>query len=154
VLDLGVGGGRTAGPLSKIASCYVGLDYSQGMVAICRARDPRLELHHGDATDLSRFENRHFDAVVFLATGVDYIRTDEDRVKCLREVARVSKPGGVFVVSSHNAQAIGAWPRAASKIRGASFISFARVRDWPHARYHMPRSGRARAICSTQSSAA
>src|SRR5580704_7545449 len=86
VLDLGVGGGRTAGPLSKIASCYVGLDYSQGMVAICRARDPRLELHHGDATDLSRFENRHFDAVVFLATGVDYIRTDEDRVKCLREV--------------------------------------------------------------------
>ena len=31
VLDLGVGGGRTAGPLSKIASCYIGLDYSQGM---------------------------------------------------------------------------------------------------------------------------
>ena len=30
VLDLGVGGGRTAGPLSKIASCYIGLDYSQG----------------------------------------------------------------------------------------------------------------------------
>jgi len=26
------GGGRTAGPLSKIASCYIRLDYSQGIV--------------------------------------------------------------------------------------------------------------------------
>ena len=50
VLDLGVGVGRTAGPLSKIASCYIGLDYSQGMVEACRARYPQLEVHHGDAT--------------------------------------------------------------------------------------------------------
>jgi hypothetical protein len=28
-----------------------------------------------DATDLSRFEDRHFDANVFSANGVDYIRT-------------------------------------------------------------------------------
>ena len=51
VLDLGVGGGRTVGPLSKIASCYIGLDYSEGMVEVCRARSPQLEFHHGDATD-------------------------------------------------------------------------------------------------------
>ena len=111
VLDLGVGGGRTAGPLSKIASCYIGLDYSQGMVEACRSSYPQLEFRHGDATDLSRFEDRHFDAVVFSANGIDYIRTDEGRAKCLREVARVLKPGGVFIVSSHNAQAIGVWPQ-------------------------------------------
>ena len=111
VLDLGVGGGRTVGPLSKIASCYIGLDYSEGMVEVCRARYPQLEFHHGDATDLSRFEDKHFDAVVFSANGVDYIRTDEGRAKCLREIARVLKPGGVFVVSSHNAQKVGVWPQ-------------------------------------------
>jgi SAM-dependent methyltransferase len=111
VLDLGVGGGRTAGPLSKIASCYIGLDYSQGMVEACRARYPQLEFHLGDATDLSRFEDRHFDAVVFSANGIDCIRTDEGRAECLREVAGVLKPGGVFVVSSHNAQSIGVWPQ-------------------------------------------
>ena len=111
VLELGVGGGRTAGPLAKIASCYIGLDYSQGMVEACRARYPQLEVHHGDATDLSRFEDRHFDAVVFSFNGIDYIRSDEGRATCLREVARVLKPGGVFVVSSHNAQAIGVWPQ-------------------------------------------
>jgi SAM-dependent methyltransferase len=111
VLDLGVGGGRTAGPLSKIASCYIGLDYSQGMVEACRARYPHLEFRHGDATDLSRFDDRHFDAVVFSANGIDCIRTDEGRAECLREVARVLKLGGVFIVSSHNAQAIGVWPQ-------------------------------------------
>ena len=78
---------------------------------VCPARYPQLEFHHGDATDLSRFEDRHFDAVVFSANGIEYIRTDEGRAKCLREVARVLKPGGVFVVSSHNAQAIGVWPQ-------------------------------------------
>ena len=111
VLELGVGGGRTAGPLAKIASRYIGLDYSQGMVEACRARYPQLEVYHGDATDLSQFEDRHFDAVVFSFNGIDCIRTDEGRATCLREVARVLKPGGVFVVSSHNAQAIGVWPQ-------------------------------------------
>jgi SAM-dependent methyltransferase len=110
-LDLGVGGGRTAAPLSKIASRYIGIDYSQGMVEACRARYPRLEFRHGDATDLSQFDDKFFDAVVFSFNGIDYIATDEGRAKCLCEVARVLKPGGVFVVSSHNARAIGVWPQ-------------------------------------------
>lgn len=118
VLDLGVGGGRTAGPLSKIASRYVGFDYSKGMVEACRARYPQLEFRHGDASDLSQFEDNLFDAVVFSFNGIDYIRTDEARAKCLREVARVLKRGGVFVVSSHNARAIGFWPQLKSA-RGA-----------------------------------
>ena len=158
VLDLGVGGGRTAEPLSKIASCYIGLDYSQGMVEACRARYPQLEFHHGDATDLSRFEDRHFDAVVFSHNGINCIRTDEGRAKCLREVARVLKPGGVFVVSSHHARAIGVWPqlKTAHGIRIPwrilySLYASARLA----ARHcHMGRSGRARATCSTRSMAA
>jgi ubiquinone/menaquinone biosynthesis C-methylase UbiE len=111
VLDLGVGGGRTAGPLSKIADRYIGIDYSQGMVEACQARYPQLDFRHGDATDLSRFEDNLFDAVVFSFNGIDSIRTDECRAQCLREVARVLKPGGVFVFSSRNARVIGVWPQ-------------------------------------------
>ena len=111
VLDLGVGGGRTAGPLSKIAGRYIGIDYSQAMVEACRARYPQLEFRHGDATDLSQFQDGLFDAAVFSFNGIDYIRDDEGRAKCLSEVARVLKPGGVFVASSHNARAIGVWPQ-------------------------------------------
>jgi SAM-dependent methyltransferase len=111
VLDLGVGGGRTAGPLSKIAGRYIGIDYSQAMVEACRARYPQLEFRCGDATDLSQFQDGLFDAVVFSFNGIDYIRDDEGRAKCLSEVARVLKPGGVFVASSHNARVIGVWPQ-------------------------------------------
>jgi hypothetical protein len=53
------------------------------MVEVYRARCPELEFHHGDATDLSQFQDRRLDAVVFSANGVDYIRTDEGRTKCL-----------------------------------------------------------------------
>jgi SAM-dependent methyltransferase len=111
VLDLGVGGGRTAGPLSKIAGSYIGIDYSQGMVEACRARYPQLEFRHGDATDLSQFQGGLFDAAVFAFNGIDCIRDAESRAKCLSEVARVLKPGGVFVASLHNARAIGVWPQ-------------------------------------------
>ena len=111
VLDLGVGGGRTAGPLSKIAGRYIGIDYSRAMVEACRARHPQLEFRHGDATDLSQFQDGLFDAAVFSFNGIDCIRDDEGRAKCLSEVARVLKPGGVLVASSHNARAIGVWPQ-------------------------------------------
>jgi SAM-dependent methyltransferase len=81
------------------------------MVEACRARYPQLEFRHGDATDLSQFQDGLFDAAVFSFNGIDYIRDDEGRAKCLSEVARVLKPGGVFVASSHNALAIGVWPQ-------------------------------------------
>ena len=111
VLELGVGGGRTAGPLAKIAGQYIGIDYSQAMVEACRARYPLLEFRHGDATDLSQFEDGLFDSAVFSFNGIDCIRDDQGRAKCLSEAARVLKPGGVLVASSHNARAIGVWPQ-------------------------------------------
>jgi SAM-dependent methyltransferase len=111
VLELGVGGGRTAGPLAKTSGHYIGIDYSQAMVEACRARYPQLEFRHGDATDLSQFQDGLFDAAVFSFNGIDCIRDDEGRAKCLSEVARVLKPGGVLVASSHNARAIGVWPQ-------------------------------------------
>jgi len=111
ILDLGVGGGRTTGALSKIASRYIGVDYSQGMVEACQARFPQLEFRHGDATDLSQFEDRLFDVVVFSFNGIDNIQTGEGRAKCLREVARTLRPGGLFILSSSCARVLGVWPQ-------------------------------------------
>src|SRR5579871_6639178 len=82
-----LGSAARRGPLSKIASRYIGLDYSQGMVEACRARYPQLEFHHGDATHLSRFEA--FRRRCVSANGIDCIRAAEGRAECLREVARV-----------------------------------------------------------------
>ena len=43
ILDLGVGGGRTTPYLSQKASRYVGVDYSEEMIRLCRDKFPQLE---------------------------------------------------------------------------------------------------------------
>lgn len=120
ILDIGVGGGRTTPYLSGKARRYVGVDYSTGMVEACRGRFPNLEFHCADASDLGLLHGGCFDVVVFCFNGIDYIRTDEARSRCLREVARVLKRGGHFIFSSHNARYVLAWPdfSGATLVRG------------------------------------
>jgi ubiquinone/menaquinone biosynthesis C-methylase UbiE len=107
ILDLGVGGGRTTPYLAAQASLYVGLDYSKVMVDLCRRQFPSLCFVCDDASDLQRFTANSFDVVVFSLNGIDSIRTDRDRTRCFREVARVLRPGGCFIFSSHNVRSIG-----------------------------------------------
>jgi SAM-dependent methyltransferase len=106
LLDLGAGGGRTAGPLSRIAGRYVGSDISPAMVEACKRRYPALEFRVVDATDLGEFSDGEFDAVVFSFNGIDYIGSDEGRARCFDEVARVLNEDGVLIFSSHNAKAL------------------------------------------------
>jgi SAM-dependent methyltransferase len=104
VLDLGVGAGRTTPFLSALAGRYVGADYSEAMVAHCRAAFPHLRFEVADAAALERFDDASFDAVVFSFNGLDSIQTLDGRRACLRECARVLRRDGVFVFSSHNAR--------------------------------------------------
>jgi ubiquinone/menaquinone biosynthesis C-methylase UbiE len=106
VLDLGVGGGRTTPYLSRIASRYVGVDYSEAMVHACRRRFPNLDFVLADASDLSAFEDASFDAIVFSFNGLDYVVPDEKRLRCLRECRRVLRDEGVLIFSSHNPRAV------------------------------------------------
>src|SRR5579862_4842734 len=106
ILDVGVGGGRTTPYLSQKASRYVGVDYSEEMVRVCRAKFPRLEFLVADASDLSGFSDASFDAIVFAFNGLDYVLPAEKRNQCLRECERVLRVGGVLIFSSHNPLAI------------------------------------------------
>lgn len=118
ILDIGVGGGRTSPYLSQIAARYVGIDYSQGMVDACKRRFPDLDFRYGDATKLEDFGDGEFDVVVFSFNGIDNIPTLEGREQAMREAARVLKPSGVFIVSTHNARSMAVWPQL-SAARGA-----------------------------------
>ena len=89
VLDLGVGGGRTTSYLSRVASRYVGVDYSEAMIRACRRKFPNLNFLLADASDLSAFEDASFDAVVFSYNGLDCVVPDQKRHRCLRECWRV-----------------------------------------------------------------
>jgi len=106
ILDLGVGGGRTTPHLSRLASRYVGVDYAANMVAACQQKFPQLEFLVADATNLAQIGDVTFDSVVMAFNGMDALVPDEARRRCLAEIHRVLRDGGVLIFSSHNPRAV------------------------------------------------
>lgn len=106
ILDLGVGGGRTTPYLSRDASRYVGVDYSEEMIRVCEGKFPHLQFEVADASDLSRFADGAFDAVVFSFNGLDCLAPDEKRHLCIQECYRVLRKPGVFIFSTHNPRSL------------------------------------------------
>ena len=101
ILDLGFGGGRTTGPLLELSRDYTGLDYAQEMVAVSKSLFPGVDLRHGDARDLSQFEDDSFAMVVFSCEGICMV-DHAGRMAVLAEVLRVLKPAGIFLFSTMN----------------------------------------------------
>jgi ubiquinone/menaquinone biosynthesis C-methylase UbiE len=103
VLDVGGGPGRYAVALAAAGHGVTLLDLSPRMLE--RARDHaadrkvRLEgLVEGTATDLSRFDNGSFDAVLLLGP-LYHLPLAEDRFRALRECRRVLVPEGVLLAA-------------------------------------------------------
>jgi SAM-dependent methyltransferase len=107
ILDIGVGAGRTTALLRPLGSDYLGIDYTAEMVAACRATYPGVRFEHMDARNLQQLPAGHFGLVMFSFNGIDSV-APEDRSMILREVYRVLRPGGLFIVSSHNRNGPGA----------------------------------------------
>ena len=109
MLDIGVGGGRTTEHFAGLVKQYIGIDYSEPMIEVCRTRfsdqfpDARFEV--GDATDMRSFDNASFDFILFSFNGIDYV-THEERLEAFRAVHRVGCAGAVFCFSTHNIQSI------------------------------------------------
>lgn len=94
VLDLACGTGDVTRGLFEQGISVVGLDLSQGMLDIARAKsDPQINYIKG-AADALPFDDESFDAVT-IAFG---IRNFDNRAKCLQEIKRVLKPGGMLAI--------------------------------------------------------
>ncbi|OFX17436.1 MAG: hypothetical protein A2033_07830 [Bacteroidetes bacterium GWA2_31_9] len=104
MLDIGVGTGRTTSHFGKIASKYIGIDYSEKMIEICKEKFNYLSnfsFSTCDARNMSIFSDNSFDFVLFSFNGIDCV-SFEDRIFIIKEIKRVLKPNGYFSFSSHN----------------------------------------------------
>ncbi len=136
MLDMGVGAGRTTLHFAPLVASYLGVDVSRPMVDAAAARfDDRFHrdcrFAEGDARRLPELETASFDVVLFSFNGIDLVGDHADRLACLAEMARLSRPGGAFVFSSHNldfARRRSSVTRAAAEAMTVGLRSGARVR--------------------------
>lgn len=98
VLDAACGQGRHSHLLAEAGLDVDGLDYSEPLLAIARARGTgrTLRFSHGDMRSLPREWTGRFDAIVNLSTSFGFFRDPADDVAVLAEFARVLTPGGVL----------------------------------------------------------
>lgn len=98
VLDVACGTGVVAREASRRGAAVAGLDCNSGMLAVAARLAPDIDWRAGIAEEIP-FENDSFDAVT-CQFGLMFF---EDRVKALREMARVTKPGGAVAVATWDA---------------------------------------------------
>ncbi|MDT0267585.1 demethylmenaquinone methyltransferase [Streptomyces sp. DSM 44915] len=141
VLDLAAGTGTSSEPFAAAGSFTVPCDFSQGMLATGKRRQPWLPFTAGDATRLP-FADASFDAVT-ISFGLRNVAEPE---RALRELLRVTKPGGRLVVCefSHPTWApfrtvyseylMRALPPVAARVSSSpdAYIYLAEsIREWP-----------------------
>ena len=100
VLDLAAGTGTSSAGYAADGADVVACDFSTGMVAEGRRRHPGIAFVAGDATALP-FADGSFDAVT-ISYG---LRNVQDTVGALKEMARVTRPGGRLVVAEFSTPA-------------------------------------------------
>ena len=100
LLDVGVGGGRTTSLLRLLSDDYLAVDYSPAMVELCHRNHPDVDVRLGDARALD-LPDGHFGLVLFSFNGIDAVGR-ADRARVLAELFRVTRPGGLALVSTIN----------------------------------------------------
>ncbi|WP_151736597.1 class I SAM-dependent methyltransferase [Paenibacillus tengchongensis] len=102
VLDLCCGMGRHSVALAQAGYEVTGVDLSEVLLREARKLDgaERVTWIRSDMRQLPLTGG--FDAVVNLFTSFGYFEEDEEQVKVLREVWRMLKPGGKFVIDYLN----------------------------------------------------
>ena len=93
ILDLASGTGTSAEPLAAAGATVIPCDFSLGMLAVGKRQRPSLPFVAGDGLRLP-FADASFDAVT-ISFG---LRNLHDTLAGLRELNRVTRPGGRLVI--------------------------------------------------------
>ncbi|TWD79687.1 2-octaprenyl-6-methoxy-1,4-benzoquinone methylase /demethylmenaquinone methyltransferase [Kribbella amoyensis] len=93
ILDLAAGTGASSVKLREAGAEVVSCDFSVGMLRVGKRRNPQLDLVAGDALRLP-FADDSFDVVTISWA----LRNVNDVTLALRDMLRVTKPGGRLVI--------------------------------------------------------
>ncbi len=100
VLDVGCGGGREAFGLAQRGFAVTAVDYTPSFVEACQRgaqeRGLAMRVLSAEATALP-FADAEFDHVVMVGQLLGHVRPREKRLKVLREIRRVMRPGAALV---------------------------------------------------------
>ena len=102
VLKLGCGYGRVLLSIAKIAKSVVGIDTSKSSISLGREilKDySNCSLIRMNAIKMD-FPDRSFNVVICIQNGISAFHVDQ--AKLIRETIRVTKPGGLVLVSSYS----------------------------------------------------
>lgn len=106
MVDLGCGTGRLVVPFAERGFDVTGVDLSDNMLRVCdqKRSDLRLSfaLQKANICDLSALESESFDYSVCMFSTLGMVVGVENRSAALREIHRITKPGGLFAFHLHN----------------------------------------------------
>ena len=98
IADIGAGAGEYSLYFAKQGYAITAVELAENNIAAFRTKitpDINIDLHQGNACDLSAFADASFDVVLLLGP-LYHISDTADRQKCINEARRVCKPGGVI----------------------------------------------------------
>lgn len=132
VLDLACGLGRTTLLLHEMGLRVRGVDRSDVFIELAKRRLPYLDLRAGSYDHIEE-DDSSFCHVLISFNGIDYAYPAAQRLAALRECARVLKPGGTFIYSSHNLKSM-YWfsPRYRSRIWWKLSNSGKAFKEWAY----------------------
>ena len=140
LLDVGAGPGTITADLARIVAEVVALEISEEAAAITRQGAPAVDVRVGDIQALP-FGDGEFDVV----HAHQVLQHVADPVGALREMARVTKPGGVVAARDSDYATFAWWPRppeldrwlelyaAAARANGGEPDAGRRLLAWAHA---------------------
>ena len=106
ILDAGGGPGRYTIELAKMGYDVVLLDFTRANLDLAKKKISKSGIEkkvkgifRGSITDLSRFDDKYFDAVLCLGGPLSHVHSDSGRKKAVSELRRVAKPGAPVFIS-------------------------------------------------------
>ena len=103
LLDLGCGSGRNAIPISQRGYLVVGIDLSPSMLQVMMAKpNHQVQPLRCNLVELDCLSENVADHAICMFSTLGMIKGSEQRLRFLRELSRIVRPRGRFVVHVHN----------------------------------------------------